>query len=122
MSYKKENTRLSLALHTVFHVPVLELHNQLTLQYIAQVHSSHAAIYEQFPPVQPINFARYYEWEDLCNVVAQPNLWLKLVLVLSNLITLGSYGFYPDSSPVLYSLCGRYMANWKLLQGYLLNK
>ena len=119
MSYKKENTRLSLALHTVFHVPVLELHSQLTLQYIAQVHSSHAAIYEQFPPVQLINFARYYEWED---VVAQPNLWLKLVLVLSKLITLGSYGFYPDSSPVMYSLCGRYMANWKLLQGYLLNK
>ena len=89
MNYKKENTRLTLALHTVFHVPVLELHNQLTLQYIAQVHSSHAAIYEQFPPVQPIHFARYYEWEDLCNVVAQPNLWLKLVLVLSNLITLG---------------------------------
>ena len=65
MSYKKGNTRLSLALHTVFHVPVLELHSQLTLQYIAQVHSSHAAIYEQFPPVQPINFAHYYVWEDL---------------------------------------------------------
>ena len=30
MSYKKGNTRLSLALHTVFHVPVLELHSQLT--------------------------------------------------------------------------------------------
>ena len=61
MSYKKGYTRLSLALHTVFHVPVLDLHSQLTLQYIAQVHSSHTAIYEQFPPVQPMNFAHYYE-------------------------------------------------------------
>ena len=45
MSYKEGNTRLSLALHTVFHVLVLELHSQLlTLQYITQVHISHAAI------------------------------------------------------------------------------
>jgi hypothetical protein len=33
----------------------------ITLQYIAL----HMQQYEQFPPVQPTNFAPYYEWEDL---------------------------------------------------------